>query len=89
MNETSIKNDSILIGSNIKRIREEKHIKPKDLVRYVNLEGIDLNVFSLSKIEANRQHVKASQFRAIAKALNVEYQELLKMPNEIEKRNEG
>lgn len=84
MNETRIKNDSILIGSNIKRIREEKHIKPKDLVRLVNLDGTDLNVFSLSKIEANRQHIKASQFCAIAKALKVEYKELLKLPDETE-----
>ena len=90
MKETSIKNDSILIGSNIKRIREEKHIKPKDLVRLVNLEGTNLNVFSLSKIEADTQHIKASQFRAIAKVLKVDYQELLKMPSEIEPlNNEG
>lgn len=79
MIETKLKNDdSILIGSNIKKIREEKCMKPKTLVKEVNLQGVDLNVFSLSKIEANTQHVKASQFVAIAAALQVEYAELLK-----------
>ena len=86
MKETSIKNDSILIGSNIKRIREDKHIKPKDLVRLVNLDGVDLNVFSLSKIEADRQHIKASQFRAIAEALEVDYKELLKKSADDQKK---
>lgn len=83
MREISIKNDSILIGSNIKRIREQQNMKPKDLVRLVNLEGADLNVFSLSKIEANSQHIKATQFRAIAKVLRVEYEELLKTVGEL------
>lgn len=83
MREISIKNDSILIGSNIKRIREQQNMKPKDLVRLVNLEGADLNVFSLSKIEANSQHIKATQFRAIAKVLGVEYEELLKTVGEL------
>lgn len=83
MIETKIKRDNkILIGSNIKRIREEKHIKPKALVKEVNLQGVDLNVFSLSKIEANSQHIKASQFKAIAKALQVDCLELLKSIDE-------
>jgi len=83
MNEFCIKNDDgILIGSNIKRIREQKQLKPRDLVREVHLRGVDINVFSLSKIEANTQHVKASQFRAIAEVLDVDYSELLKKPDE-------
>ncbi len=83
MTETTIKHDNqILIGTNIKRIREEKHMKPKALVREVNLQGVDLNVFSLSKIEANTQHIKASQFKAIAIALQVDCLELLKSIDE-------
>ena len=66
MKETTIKNDEqILIGSNIRRVREKRNMRPKDLVIQVQLRGVDINVFSLSKIEANTQHVKASfgQFR--------------------------
>lgn len=35
MRQISIKNDSILIGSNIKRIREQKNMKPKDLLKTI------------------------------------------------------
>ncbi|MBQ1234941.1 MAG: helix-turn-helix transcriptional regulator [Oscillospiraceae bacterium] len=74
-----IKNDDqIAIGSNIKRIRLQKGIKAAQLIRQVNLLGIDLNTFSLSKIEADTQHIKASQFKAIMKVLDCSAEELLK-----------
>ena len=78
MKDTSIKNDEcILIGSNIKRIRTERGIKSGDLVRQVNLLGVELNTFSLSKIEANTQHIKASQFKAIMEVLQCTAEDLL------------
>ena len=84
MDETRIKHDEkILIGSNIKRIREQRKIKPKDLVLRVQLCGVDINIFSLSKIEANTQHIKASQFRAIGEILEVDCMELLRKPSEV------
>lgn len=84
MNKSTIRNDDkIFIGSNIKRIREKQGLKPSDLIREVQLLGIDINIFSLSKIEANTQHIKASQFRAIAEVLKVDYNELLKREDEL------
>ena len=83
MKETTIKNDEqILIGSNIRRVREKRNMRPKDLVIQVQLRGVDINVFSLSKIEANTQHVKASQFRAISEVLGVDGMELLRRVDE-------
>ena len=83
MKETSIRSDdAILIGSNIRRIRQQRNLKPKELVLKVQLCGVDINVFSLSKIEANTQHIKASQFRAIAEILGVDCAELLKTTEE-------
>ena len=74
----SIKNDKkICIGANIKRIRKEKKIKGVELIRLVNLQGVELNTFSLSKIEAGTQHITASQFRAIALSLECTYEDLL------------
>ena len=79
MLEASIKNDEhILIGSNIKRIRTAQGIKSAELIRQVNLLGVELNTFSLSKIEANTQHIKASQFKAIMEVLQCSADELLK-----------
>ena len=77
--DTYIKNDSaIQIGSNIKRLRTEKDMKANELIRQVNLLGVELNTFSLSKIEANSQHIKASQFKAILTVLGCSAEELLK-----------
>ncbi|WP_243009150.1 helix-turn-helix domain-containing protein [Clostridium sp. AM58-1XD] len=79
MDETRIKNDTkIKIGTNIKRIRRQRKLKTSDLVIKVQLAGVDINIFVLDKIEANTQHIKASQFRAIAEALEVDCMELLK-----------
>ncbi|RGZ00194.1 XRE family transcriptional regulator [Clostridium sp. AM58-1XD] len=78
MNETRIRNDDkIQIGTNIKRIRKQKRLKTSDLVIKVQLSGVDINIFVLCKIEANTQHIKASQFRAIAEALEVDCMDLL------------
>lgn len=77
--DSYIKNDEwIQIGSNIKRVRTAKKMKASELIRSVNLLGVDLNTFSLSKIEANSQHIKASQFKAIMKVLDCDALELLK-----------
>lgn len=79
--DTYLKNDGIQIGSNIKRMRESKGMKPGKLVNEVNLKGVDINTFSLSKIEANTQHIRASQFKAIKEILECSYDDLLKVCN--------
>jgi len=76
--ETIIKNDNLIqVGSNIRKIRVEKGIRPCDLVREVNLLGVDLNGQMLSKIESNTQHIKASQFKAISIVLGCNPMDLL------------
>ena len=82
-----IKHDEhILIGTNIKRLRKEKGLKAAELIREVNLLGVELNTFSLSKIEANTQHIKASQFKAIMQVLGCGVDEML-MQTDNPKRN--
>ncbi|WP_294149117.1 helix-turn-helix domain-containing protein [uncultured Clostridium sp.] len=76
--DTFIKNDSdVQIGSNLKKLRTAKGMRPSELVREVNLLGVSMTIFSLSKIEANTQHVKASQLRAIKEILGCSYEALL------------
>lgn len=78
-NEVMIKNDEhIRIGTNIKRMRSAIPMKASELIRQVNLLGVELNTFSLSKIEANTQHIKASQLKAIAQVLGCSTDDLLK-----------
>jgi len=78
MPDCRIKNDeSMQIGSNIKKLHLKRGLKTTDLIREVNLKGVDLNTFSLSKIEANTQHIRASQFKAIMEVLECEESRLL------------
>ena len=74
--EQKIKQD-IFIGENIRSIRKSKHIKQVDLVRLLQLEGVEMTRETLVKIERGIQHIKASQLRGIRDALQVSYDDLL------------
>ncbi len=78
MKEQKIKQDKIFIGANIKRIRKEKKIKHVDIVREMQLRGINITRESLVKIERGIQHIYASQLKAIKEILDTTYDELLK-----------
>ena len=73
-----IKNDKgTNIGTNIRRIRLESKISQTDLVRILQLMGVDITREALVKIEKGTQHVKVSQLKAIKTALGTSYEELL------------
>ena len=76
MVEQKIKQD-ICIGANIRRIRKENGIKQTELVRLLQLNGVEMTRESLVKIERGAQHIQASQLREIRDALNTSYDELL------------
>lgn len=78
MQEQKIKQDSICIGNNIKRIRKEKKIKQTEMVRQLQLMGVDITRESLVKIERGIQHIYATQLNAIRMVLDTSYDELLK-----------
>jgi len=75
--EQKIKQD-IHIGANIKAVRKQKSVRQVDLVRLLQLEGIEMTRESLVKIENGSQHIRASQLRGIRDALHTTYDELLK-----------
>ena len=52
-------------------------MKPKELLRQLQLEGMDITREALVKIESGNQHIKASQLRGIRDALQTTYDELL------------
>ena len=75
--EQKIKQD-IHIGANIRAIRKEQNIRQVDLVRLLQLEGVEITRETMVKIESGTQHIRASQLRAIRDALGTTYDELLK-----------
>ena len=74
----TIKQDSIDIGGNIRRIRLSRGIGQTELVRKLQLEGVDMTRESLVKIERGIQHIQATQLRGIRDVLHTTYDELLK-----------
>ena len=75
--EQKIKQYSIHIGKNIRRERLRKGIGQTELVRQLQLAGVEMTRETLVKIERGTQHIQATQLRGIRDALGVTYDELL------------
>lgn len=78
MEEQKIKQGGIFIGKNIRDIRKAKNIKQIDVVRKMQLMGVDITRESYVKIERGIQHIYATQLKAIKEILDTSYDELLK-----------
>ena len=76
MEEQKIKQD-IWIGDNIRKIRKQQKIGQTELVRLLQLEGVEMTRETLVKIERGNQHIRASQLRGIRDALHTSYDALL------------
>ena len=75
--EQKIKQDTIHIGANIRRVRLERGIGQTELVRRLQLDGVEMTRETLVKIERGTQHLQATQLRGIRDALHTTYDELL------------
>lgn len=78
MNTQKIKQDKIHVGENIRNVRLVKGIGQTELVRLLQLDGIEMTRETLVKIERGIQHIQATQLRGIRDALGTTYDELLK-----------
>lgn len=83
--EQKIKQDSYIpIGENIRRIRKAKGIGQTELVRRLQLQGIEITRETLVKIERGIQHLQAQQLQGIRDILETSYDDLLAPKNEEE-----
>lgn len=83
--EQKIKQDSYIpIGENIRRIRKSKGIGQTELVRRLQLQGIEMTRETLVKIERGIQHLQAQQLQGIRDVLETSYDDLLAPKNEEE-----
>jgi len=73
-----IKQDEIHIGQNIRALRKAKGIGQTELVRLLQLDGVEITRETLVKTERGVQHIQAVQLRGIRDALGTTYDELLK-----------
>ena len=78
MAEQKIKQDEICIGRNIRELRLARGIGQTELVRLLQLEGVEMTRETLVKIERGTQHIRATQLRGIRDVLRTSYEQLLK-----------
>ena len=78
MTEQKIKQDEICIGENIRRIRKERGFGQTELVRILQLNGVEMTRETLVKIERGTQHIQATQLRAVHDILGASYDDLFK-----------
>lgn len=78
MQDSKIKHDSIDIGKNIRAARKNAGIGQTEMAVKLQLLGIDMTREALVKIERGKQHIYASQLKAIRDLLGVSYDDLLK-----------
>lgn len=74
--EQKIKQDGS-IGHNIRAVRESRKIGQTELVRLLQLDGVDITREALVKIEGGRQHIQLAQLRGIRDVLHTTYEALL------------
>ena len=79
MDEIKIRSDmKIRVGANIKRIREAKGIRAYDLIRELQLQGLNINKQRYYKLEHDLANVFASELVAIAVYLDTDISDFFK-----------
>ena len=76
--EQKVKQDSIQLGKNIRRIRKEQNIGQTELVALMQLKNVQITRETLVKTERGIQHIKATQLKAMKEILNTSYEEIFK-----------
>lgn len=66
----------INIGENIKRYRELKEIKQTDIVKQLQLVGIDISIYSYNRIEKGTQNPTVSFLLAMCKLLDCDMNDI-------------
>ncbi len=78
MSDSKIKHDNSDIGKNIRQARKNASMGQTEMAVKLQLMGVDMTREALVKIERGKQHIYASQLKAIRDLLGVSYDDLLK-----------
>lgn len=70
--------DSNLIGRNVERLRKDRKIKQKDFIARLQIEGLDINPTSYSKLEGQVRNATDKEVFVIAKVLGIAMEELFR-----------
>ena len=73
--------DRNIVGAKIELRRRELHMKQKDLLTRLQINGVDLNASGLSKLEGQYRLVTDIELKCLAQALDVSVNWLLGLQN--------
>lgn len=65
-----------LIGRNVEKLRKQRGIKQKDFIARLQVEGLDINPTSFSKLEGQVRNATDKEVFVIAKVLGVKMEDL-------------
>lgn len=68
--------NNINIGSNIKELRENLCLKQTEVITKLQLLGVEISVYSFSKIENGRQNPSIDLLEALTTVFNCDYNKL-------------
>lgn len=71
-----------LVGQRVVSLRKEKKLKQKELLARLQVRGVDINQSSLSALEGQNRRVSDRELLALAEALDVEVDALVRPPAE-------
>lgn len=73
----------INIGSNIAKLRKSMHIKQKDMVSRLQINGIDISIYSYNRIEKGTQNPTVSLLYECCYILNCDMNTLFDFRSQI------
>ena len=76
MRTRKILGNANIVGVKIEELRKEKHISQKDFIAKIQVEGVDINPTSYSKLEGQTRIATDKEIYAIAKILGVSVDKL-------------
>jgi len=65
--------DDICIGKNIKKIRIDKKLKQIEVIARLQLLGIEISVYSYSKVETGKQNPTVSLLTGLTKVFECDF----------------
>lgn len=71
-----------LIGSNIRKIREEKELTQEQVASKLQINGCDITRSAYAKIEVGQRHLYPDEIILLKAILNTSYEEIFRIDSE-------
>jgi len=83
MRTKKLNGKSNILGKNIKKYRELRHLTQRELSNKIALLGVDIYNSDISQIENQKMLLKDFEIVALCKVLNISYEQLFENTNNL------